>query len=292
MTKFKFTVKINKEPITMFEYLKYSSGISTRLFNKFKRSATFFINEQERNVTSLVSNGEVIEIELCEDRGDVEPEYIPFDIIYEDSYLLAVNKPVGIVVHPTCSQPFGTLANGVAFYLQSQNLNIPVRPVIRLDRDTSGLIIFAKNAFVQQSLINEMQRNNVTKTYLAIVEGAPIPLESSINAPIARLPGSIISRHVSDGGAAAITDYKTLQKHSYYSLLEVKPKTGRTHQIRVHMQYIGHPIIGDTLYGNASEFIGRQALHALRYEFPHPETKEWISLECPVPEDMNRLMLL
>ena len=274
----------------MFEYLKYSSGISTRLFKNFKKSAIFFINGQNRNVTSLVSNGEVIEIELYEDRGDVKPEYVPFDIIYEDSYLLAVNKPVGIVVHPTCSQPFDTLANGIAFYLQSQNLNIPVRPVIRLDRDTSGLVIFAKNAFVQQSLINEMQRNNVTKTYLAIVEGSPASSEGTINAPIARLPGSIISRHVSDDGAVAITDYKTSQNYCYYSLLEVKPKTGRTHQIRVHMQHIGHPIIGDTLYGNASEFINRQALHAFRYEFPHPETQEWVSLECPIPEDMRKLI--
>ena len=290
MTKYNFTVPYAAKDITLFSYLKRYSGISTRLFNKLKQSAVFFINNTKCDITSLVSENDEILIEFKESVSDILPVDIKVDIIFEDQYILAINKPPKMVTHPTCYHPFGTLANGVAFHIKSRGLSIPVRPVIRLDKDTSGLVIFAKNAMIQQNLIDQMAHGNVKKTYIALVEGQPNPIEGIIDQPIARLPGSIITRHVSSNGASAITRYKTKKEFTGYSMLEIQPKTGRTHQIRVHMQYIGNSILGDTLYGKSSTLIERQALHAYRYDFIHPVYNTQMSLKCLIPRDMEILL--
>lgn len=290
MAKYTFTVKDNIKTMTLFDYLKHHAGISSRLFNKMKQCGEFYINGNKSEITSTVASNHSIDINVKESAGDVAPEFIDLDIIYEDDHLLAVNKPPDMVVHPSCYHPYGTLANGIAFHFVSKGLNIPVRPVIRLDKDTSGLVIFSKNALVQQNLIDQMAEGKVKKTYIALVEGYPDPEQGIIDARIARQPGSIITRHVSPEGVSAVTNYKTLDKFKEYSLVEIKPQTGRTHQIRVHMQYIGNPVLGDTLYGTASELINRQALHAYRYEFIHPVSNTLILLECPVPEDIKKLI--
>jgi len=290
MTKYNFTIPQGIKDITLFNYLKYYSGISTRLFNKIKQSAVFYINCTKCNITSMVLANDIIEVEFEESSGNVFPEDIKLDIIFEDQHIIAINKPANMVTHPTCYHSFGTLANGVAFYFKSLELSIPVRPVIRLDKDTSGLIIFAKNAMIQQNIIDQMVHGNVKKTYIALVEGQPNPEEGTIDAPIARLPGSIITRHVSSNGASAMTHYKIAKKLIGYSMLELQPKTGRTHQIRVHMQHIGNPILGDTLYGRSSRLIERQALHAYRYDFQLAINNTKISIKCPLPRDIKILL--
>lgn len=290
MSRYNFTVKEKECSKSLFDYLKNDAGVSTRLFNKLKSSNTIMINGKPSGITAHVVFNDSIEIEVADSSGDILPEFMNLDIIYEDSYLLAVNKPPHMVVHPTCYYPFRTLANGVAFHFVSQGLNLPIRPVIRLDKDTSGIVIFAKNALVQQNIIDQMSSGLVKKNYMVIVEGQPSSEEGTIDAPIARLPGSIITRYVSPEGARALTYYKTISRLDGCSLVEACPKTGRTHQLRVHFKHIGNSIIGDTLYGNESPLIGRQALHAYKYEFRHPVTGKPVSIQSPLPNDMKSII--
>lgn len=296
MSVYEFTSEMQT---TIFKLLKYNPRVSTRLFNKFKTIGTFLINQKPAVITSVVQPDDVITVIIEESSGNIVPENIPIDIIYEDNYMLAVNKSPGMILHPTCNHQSGTLANAAAFHYKSHNINTPIRPVIRLDKDTSGLVIFAKNALIQEEIIKQMKLGLVEKTYIAIIEGIPDPESGRIDAAISRLPGSIITRHVSEDGNYAVTNYRTLEtwkcRHSSfsgsvpgsYSLVEVQPETGRTHQIRVHMQYIGHPIIGDTLYGIKNKLIDRQALHAYSYNFMHPINKQNISLTAAIPKDIQ-----
>jgi 23S rRNA pseudouridine1911/1915/1917 synthase len=275
----------------LFDYLKNKCRVSSRLFNKFKTQGSIYINDTPVEIlSSLVYDKDEIRIELPEISENIIPEPMDLDIIYEDEYLLAVNKPANMIVHPTTYHFHGTLANGVAYYYASKKFALPIRPIIRLDKDTSGIVIFAKNALIQQNMIEQMAQDKIIKKYIAVVEGLPIPEESDICAPIARLPGSIITRYVENNGAFAKTHYKTIKHFKNYSQLEVSPKTGRTHQIRVHMQFIGHPILGDTLYGSKSELIGRQALHAYQYEFIHPILNHPVVLTAKLPEDISSLL--
>ncbi|MGE5329976.1 MAG: RluA family pseudouridine synthase [Deltaproteobacteria bacterium] len=287
MSNYEFT---SDSQTTILKFLKYNLGISKRLLRKFKNEGAFFINGNPAEITFEIQAKDVITINLEESFGDTVPENISIDIVFEDESILAVNKPPNMILHPVSSHRTGTLANAIAFHFARNKVNSPIRPVIRLDKDTSGIVIFAKNAFIQESIIQQMNVGSVQKTYLAIVEGIPSPESAKIDAPISRLPGSIISRQVSQNGEHAITDYKVITKFNGYSLLEVKPETGRTHQIRVHMKHIGHPIIGDTLYGNKSELIDRQALHAYNYRFIHPIQKNEVSLTAPLPHDISLLL--
>lgn len=185
-----------------------------------------------------------------------------------------------------------SLSNGVKWYFDSVNLHKKIRPVNRLDKDTSGVVIFAKNEYVQECLIKQMKTNTFIKEYIAICNGL-LPCESGIiNARIARKPGSIIERCVSDDGDVAITHYKVLKTNSKsnLSVVQLRLETGRTHQIRVHLAYLGNPILGDTLYGNKSSLIERQALHSYKVEFIHPITHIKISLNAPLYDDMNNLI--
>jgi len=290
---------VSDSQTTIYKFLKYNSGISTRLLKSFKKAGSFAINGASASIISLLQPNDVITVNIEESFGNIVPENICLDIVFEDNYILAVNKPPNIVTHPTSLHPFGTLANAVAFYYEAHNIRTPIRPVIRLDRDTSGIVIFAKNAFIHEEINRQMKSGTVHKTYLAVVEGTPTPIIGKISAPIARLPGSIITRQVSEDGDLAVTNYKVLEVLEdfssndvpiYYSLLEIKPETGRTHQIRVHMQHIGHPIVGDTLYGNKSALIRRQALHAFSYSFIHPMLKQEITLTAQLPVDIRKII--
>lgn len=275
---------------TILNFLKYKSGVSARLLRKFKTTGRFSVNGAPALITSLIIPNDTITVSIDESLGDILPENIPIDIIYEDNYILAVNKPPNMVLHPTCFHQSGTLANAAAFHYKLQNLNIPVRPVIRLDKDTSGLVIFAKNAYIQESIIQQMKSGQVEKKYMALVKGTPSPPSGRICAPVSRLPGSIITRQVSPDGETAVTNFMAITEFNSYSLMEIRPETGRTHQIRVHMQFIGHPIIGDTLYGGKSDLIGRQALHSFKYKFIHPIDKNEVRLTAPLPQDIGSLL--
>lgn len=215
--------------------------------------------------------------------SDIHPNYQPLDILWEDEHLLIINKQAGLDVHPTAPNETGTLANAVAFYLQSDGVFTKVRHVHRLDRDTSGAILFAKHALSAAMLDRMLEKRDIKRTYVAIVHGIMKKTRGTINTPIGRDRHHPTRRRVSKTGDQAITHYRVLEtfQHSNTSLVELTLDTGRTHQIRVHMSYIGHPLAGDVLYGGSADQYKRQALHAARLMFPHPFTNETITCIAP-----------
>ncbi len=221
------------------------------------------------------------------------PEAIPLDVLFEDSDLLVVNKPPGMTVHPSPGHATATLVNAVLAHCDDlSGIGGVMRPGIvhRLDRDTSGVILVAKNDAAHNALARQLKERSVEKTYVALVEGTPKPVEGIIDAPIARDPRNRTRMAIVPGGRASETSYRLVERFRGYSLVEARPKTGRTHQIRVHLAAIGHPIVGDRLYGKASPLASRQFLHAQRILFTHPGTAERMQLEAPLPADLARAL--
>ncbi|MDI3310234.1 MAG: RluA family pseudouridine synthase [Thermoanaerobacterium sp.] len=280
-------IVVNKEDahLTLKEFL-LNKGFSPTLIRKYKNRGEMLVNGEISIVNKIVFEGDIVELFLDDENTSVSPEKMDLHICYEDDDILVVNKDAGIVVHPTAGHPDGTLANGVAWYYEKNNINAPIRPVNRLDRDTSGLIIFAKNPFMQNYLqiVCPMK-----KLYIAIVQG-DLEDRGTIDLPIKRKPGSTIERMVDDDGDTAVTDFYVLKRGEELSLVKLELKTGRTHQIRVHLSHIGHPIIGDTLYGSDTSYIKRQALHAYRLTFRQPFIGKCISIYSPIPEDMKAVL--
>ncbi|OPX43231.1 ribosomal large subunit pseudouridine synthase D [Ruminiclostridium hungatei] len=275
--------------------LKGRLKISERLVKKLKYQNKIYVNNEPVHVNyTLRENDRVrVEIELEEACEYIEPQNIPLDIIFEDHCLLVLNKQPGIVVHPTCSHPDSTIANGIAYYLKQKGVLRKIRPVSRLDRETSGIIIFAKNQFVQETLIRQMQAGIFEKEYLGIVQGIPPSMTGTIDLPIDRKPGSIMLRHISDTGAPSVTHYEVLESFSKHraALLRFKLETGRTHQIRVHCQAMDFPIYGDTLYSdNFCGLISRQALHSHTTKIVHPETGKEVFFNAGLPSDMKQVL--
>jgi 23S rRNA pseudouridine1911/1915/1917 synthase len=233
-------------------------------------------------------------------QATLEPEAIPLRIVYEDEDLLVVDKPAGLAVHPSPGHASHTLVNAVLSHCPDlSGIGGEGRPGIvhRLDKDTSGLIIVAKNDAAHLSLARQLKERKVEKTYLALVEGRVTPPEGVIDAPIARDPRhrkrmAVVApaRPAGGGGRDARTRYRLLRDVDGRSLLEVRPETGRTHQIRVHLASIGHPVAGDPLYGRRASLLPRQFLHAQRLAFRHPRTGERIELEAPLPQDLARVL--
>ncbi len=219
------------------------------------------------------------------------PEWQELHILYEDDFCLVVNKPAGMPVHPSDKDVGGTLANGVAFHYQAGGESIAVRHIHRLDVWTSGPVLYAKNAYAQYKLDEDMRHKRIARSYLAVVHGRPSRDRGIIEAPIGRdrhIPGK---RRVSSGGQAAVTHYEVVERFRDAALLRLRLETGRTHQIRVHLSHMHHPIIGDTLYGGSDDPIGRQALHGFRLGFRHPFSGEQLELEAELPDDMRDLLV-
>lgn len=275
--------------------LKNKLELSTRLINKLKTQQKILINDVAVKVNHIVGENDKLKVvlELEEENDYIEPQNIPIDIVYEDDCLLVLNKQAGIVVHPTCSHPDSTIANGIVYYLKQQGITKKVRPVSRLDRDTSGIIIFAKNQYVQEALIQQMHQNIFKKQYLGFVQGIPTSIRGTINMPIERKPDSIMLRHIADTGAPSITHYEVLESFPHFNaaLLLFKLETGRTHQIRVHCQAMGYPIYGDTLYSDIEDsLISRQALHSYKTKIVHPETQKEVIFTAPLPSDIEMVL--
>ncbi|MCX8129966.1 MAG: RluA family pseudouridine synthase [Clostridia bacterium] len=280
--------------------LKNKLDLSERLVKRLKYSSKVLCNSTPVYVNTIVKTGDIIEalVDFEEDCSDIIPEKIDMDIIYEDEFMIVLNKQSNIVVHPTSSHISGTIANAIMYYLSSKGISKKIRPVSRLDRDTTGIIIFAKNEYVQESLIRQMNNKLFSKEYIGVVYGNVYPCKGTINMPIGRKPDSIMLRHITPSGDHAVTHYETLELFPNATKLKFLLETGRTHQIRVHCQGIGHPLIGDTLYPPLSpvayemlnEYIGRQALHSHRVRFIHPFFKSEMDLLAPIPADMINLL--
>lgn len=243
-----------------------------------------------------LQSGDELTVRIIEEISSekIPPVKLPLEIVYEDEDLMVVNKPAGMPIHPSMNNYTNSLGNALAWYFQEQGIPFVFRCINRLDRDTSGLTIIAKHAVsagILSSMVAAKGEKGITREYLAIVKGCPTPLQGTIDAPLARKSGSILEREVNfDTGERALTHYRVVSTKNGYSLVSLILETGRTHQIRVHMKYLGYPLIGDYLYYPDMERISRQALHAHHLEFHHPITGEFMSFTAPLPEDMQAVL--
>lgn len=271
--------------------LKSKLKMSERLIRKIKLNDKLTCEGRCLKINDIIEAGNILTIDLNfeEESENIDSVEMPLDILYEDEWLIIINKPANMVVHPSVLHRTDSLASAVKFYLESKNEKIKMRFVNRLDKDTTGIVIFAKSEYIQEALAAQMQDGTLIKEYRAIVEGA-LEGNGTIDKPIKRQEGSIMIRIVSDDGERAVTHYEVLQNMKDMTLVKVILETGRTHQIRVHMKKIGHTLIGDDLYGNKSYLINRQALHAYKINFIHPITNEKMEFVAEMPEDMEKLM--
>ncbi len=221
--------------------------------------------------------------------AQLEGEYADVQIVHEDDFCLVVMKPAGMPVHPSQPGQAGTLDHAVAYYYETTGQYCKLRHIHRLDNDTTGLVLYAKNDFAQQVLDQAMREKAIRRTYQAIAQGRLTPPAGIIDRPIGKDRHHSQRRRVSPGGAAALTRYRTVEQAKEAALVELELETGRTHQIRVHLQYAGAPLVGDALYGGSMKLFPRQALHGYRLEFAHPWSGEAMLLTVPMPEDMAAL---
>lgn len=296
--KLSYTIQPTDNFANIKEVLKTQFKVSDRLFLKLKKEQKIFINNNNSFLWTPIQTNDIIEvlIDFEEDNSNIFATQMNLDIIYEDEAYLVINKPAGIPVHPSMEHYEDSLSNGIKYYFDSILLHKKIRPVNRLDKNTSGIVIFAKNEYIQESLIKQMKENIFEKEYIAICSGIFKEKSGTINLSIARKENSIIERCIdTKHGAHSITHYEVLEKvhhkNEKYSIVKCKLETGRTHQIRVHMQAIEHPLLGDTLYGTSSPLINRQALHSYQVKFIHPLTKQQVSYTAPLPQDMKILCL-
>jgi len=274
------------------QILKQKFHISSRLLHKLIINNYVFLNGKSIDTRSSVALNDVITVDLSfkEENDNIIPTEMHLDIVYEDDGLLIINKPAGIAVHPSILHYNDSLSNGVKFYFDKIELYKKIRPVNRLDLNTSGIIVFAKNEYVQECLIKQMTDGTFYKEYIAIVSGNIVQSSGVINLPIARKDNSIIERCVSENGQAAITEYEVLKNCNDFCVVKCILKTGRTHQIRVHMSAINHPLLGDSLYGETSDLIDRHALHSYKISFFHPVSNNLLEFICDLPDDMKKLI--
>ncbi len=282
---------ISEEEMTLKEILLDKLNFSVRSLSKMKREQTVLVNKEFKKPSTKIKKGDLIEVKIDEEMANFMPQDLKLDILYDDFDLIMVNKPPFMVVHPTKSHCDNTVANGVTYYINEKKENVKIRFVNRLDMNTSGLVIVAKNAYAHHALSNDMSLDNVEKVYIAVVKGVVKKDSGTINLPIFRPSEDSIKRVVDDKGQASITHYEVLERLNDATVLKLRLETGRTHQIRVHLSHIGYGIIGDELYGYVDEnLINRQALHAYSLKFKQPRTKENLEFKADLPEDMKNLI--
>lgn len=268
--------------------------LSRAQLQRLIRSGAITVNDAVVRPAYRLTPGDRITVTFPEE-PTVRPESLPLDVVYEDEYLLVVNKPAGMVVHPAARVVSGTLVNALLAHCpQVADVGGPDRAGIvhRLDRETSGLIVVAKNPETHASLQRQFKRRLVRKTYVALVEGQVSPREGIIEVPIGRDPKDRTRMAVSRTGRPAITQYRVVEVFPQYTLLEVRPHTGRTHQIRVHLAWLGYPVVGDRVYGRRRQTLlpDRHFLHARELAFTHPVTGEKLTLSAPLPPELTALL--
>ena len=276
------------------QYLR-RKGYSGQNLAEIKRMPkSVLVNGEHYYMKQELNTGDHLSIHICETKCSekIPPIQIPLDIVYEDEDIIVINKPAGMPIHPSLNNYTNSMANALAWYYQEQGKPFIFRCCNRLDRDTSGLTVVAKHLVSGNILSDMVRRRDIHREYLAIVRGHVSPEAGTINAPLARKPGTIIERTVDwEQGETDITHYRLIEERNGHSLVSLRLETGRTHQIRIHMKYLGYPLIGDYLYNPDMEYIGRQALHSHRLSFTHPITGEPMEFTAPLPKDMEKVLI-
>jgi 23S rRNA pseudouridine1911/1915/1917 synthase len=290
---FKYIVDEHNNGRTVYSILKHEFKFSKRLITKLKRHRSIFCNDIHVYVTHVLKTNDVVKanIKFDETSENIKPVKMDLNILYEDNAVIVLDKPANTVINPIGAHQNNTIANGLMYYFQSKGYRMKIRPVSRLDIDTTGVIVFAKNGFVHDNLRKQMIANQFHREYIGVVHGCPEKSTGTINLPIARCPNSIILREISESGTPATTHYTVMEYLHSSALVKFVLETGRTHQIRVHCRAIGHPLLGDTLYSDIqTSLITRQALHSYYVRFKHPITHKDFEISSPMPEDMMKLL--
>lgn len=299
MAKFQYVVTEEDKGIPVKGLIRQRFTFSSRMRTKLKYQNLVRLNGEEVAGWITPNVGDILTINLPEEKSDFPAEDIPIYTVYEDDDILILNKQPGVTVHPTKGHPAHTLANGLMKYMEDTNQSFKIRFVNRLDMDTTGLLIVAKNAHAQEEITKQMKANTTEKRYKAIVNGIVAEDCFTIDLPIGRPdPENVVRAVMEEGGYDSVTHVKVLDRYPSethpsggYTMVELLLETGRTHQIRVHMSHIGHPLVGDHLYGGENpELLDRQALHSYQLTINHPITKERMTLDAPLPEDMEKLI--
>lgn len=303
--EFKFVPDINEENQRLDKFLSSKLNLSRSKLQKLIHSGNVRVNQKTIDIPHhKVKSNETVEVQIPPSSpSDFEAENIPLDVIYEDEYLLIINKPAGLIVHPAGEKRTGTLVNALLHHCGEEILKIGGNErgglVHRLDKDTSGVMVIAKTSTVHDEIARQFKQRETEKTYIALAWGIPKENKGEINAPIGRSIGDRKKMSVFSAKPRESTTFFRVQENfKDFTLLELKPRTGRTHQIRVHLASIGHPVIGDTVYGgkkrisssslgNIKDKITRQFLHAHKLKFYHPDLKKSVEFSVPLPEDMQ-----
>ncbi len=274
------------------QYLRRRGFSYQNLTQLKKMPESILINGVWSYMRTPLHSGDILTVHIRETESspNIPPVELPLDIVYEDEDIVVVNKPAGMPVHPSLNNYRNSLANALMYYYQQQDKPFIFRCTNRLDRDTSGLTVIAKH-MVSSSILSSMTaRHEIEREYLAVVRGSVTPSSGTIDAPIGRTGSSLIERKIDfEHGERAVTHYHVVKEENGHSLVSLILETGRTHQIRVHMKYIGFPLVGDYLYNPDMEYIQRQALHSCRLSFRHPITGKHMEFTADLPEDMDRI---
>ncbi|TBL71429.1 RluA family pseudouridine synthase [Paenibacillus thalictri] len=297
-----YVVPQEEEGFVLRTILQKRLHVSRKLLSRIKLTEQgITVNGVRKYIDVKVMAGDLVEIRMEQEQSDdIMPQDLPLDIIFEDDHLLIVNKPAGMIVHPTHGHYVGTIANAVVFHWQRMEGRFRFRPIHRLDQETSGVLAIAKNPYVHQQVSEQMQAGAVDKEYAALVYGVIEQDAGTVNEPIDRDPLQPHIRIVTPDGYPSVTHYRVLRRFPGATLAGLRLETGRTHQIRVHMQHLGHPLVGDKMYkgeaAEAGELAGltmeRQALHAARLAFTHPGLNRAVEFTAGLPEDMQQCLNL
>lgn len=274
------------------EFLKEKEISKTALTDIKFKGGSILINNEDVNVRYILKAGDSLTVIFPAENpsGGVTGEQISLDILFEDEYFLVINKPAGMSTIPSREHPNGSLANALVGYYQEIRLEATAHIVTRLDRDTSGIVLIAKHRHVHHLMSKQQQSGGVTRTYEALAGGAFSVDSGTVTQPIGRKEDSIIEREVRPDGQYACTHFKVFKRHNGFTSIELRLETGRTHQIRVHMAFLGHPLLGDDLYGGDTTLIDRQALHCKQIKFFHPFTREIKTYSAPLPNDILNIL--
>ena len=279
---------VENDEVGIKEFLA-KQDLSSRLFRKLYKNKHIFVNGKFHRKALKLKKGDKVCIHMEDEIDNTIPENFDINVVYEDNDLLILNKQPNMVVHLTKSHQENTLSNGISYYFKSKNIKRKIRFVNRLDMDTTGLLIVAKNPFAHQQMALQFEAEEVEKKYLAIVSGVMEKDEEFIDLPIGREEDRSIRKMVTMDGQESLSKYIVKERYKNHTLADVQIFTGRSHQIRVHLSHIGYPIVGDSLYGEESDLISRQALHSYYLKIKQPRTKEEIEIVAPLPKDMQYL---